>query len=578
VTGAARLGPLGLCALVLAPAALVLAPAALLLAPAACRRQALPPRPDGAAVVVAASAVSVDGDVKPIPELEPDDTLATAQRLPLTAGAPSGVAGTIHPPAGRKRDVDIYRIDVPAPDGGAPPAPAADGAAAAPPLRRSLRADLRPEAGLGATLEALDDAGKTLVIAGAAEADERVAIPNLAVTPGTYYLRVHGSGDKLGAYRLIVRLAPLEPGGEIEPNGSAALATELAPGGEAVGFLGWRRDQDWYRLPTGGLAEGSVLSVDLDPIPDVAASLTLSDAAERKLVESRGRKAERVALRNVRVPPGDGQVFLMVRADAGANADARYNLRVRAELARAGGGDAEPNDDPAHAQPIGDGTLLGFLGRGDVDVFRIAAPHAELDVEVVPPERVDVKLEILREDGTVALRVDKGRRREAERMPNFYVEGASAFVRLSAGSGDGNPDEPYRLTISSRAPEPGDEREPNDTAAAATPLEVGAHGHGLLAPRGDVDLWKVDTAHGSWGGGVTVTGIRGLRLAVRVLNDAGRALTRVEVPDGQTVAAPVPADESGCCLVEIREATGRGANAGDRYDLVLPTRAEGAGK
>jgi hypothetical protein len=186
-----------------------------------------------------------------------------------------------------------------------------------------------------------------------------------------------------------------------------------------------------------------------------------------------------------------------------------------------------------------------------------------------------VKLELVRDDGTVIMKVDKGRRREAERIPNFYVDGASVLVRLSAGSGDGNPDEPYRLTVSSRAPEPGDEREPNDTPATASPLEVGGHGRGLVAPRGDVDVWRVDTARGAWGRNVTVTGIRGLTLAVRVRSDAGRELARAQVPDGQTVATPVDPGGEGCCLVEIREATGRGSNASERYDLVLPGGAPG---
>ena len=545
-----------------------------LAAPGACHRQALPPRPDGAAVVVAAPTVAADADVKLAPEAEPDDTLATAQRLGLAVGVPVGVAGSIHPPSGGKRDADLFRIDIAPPDGGAAPPPAADGGPAVP-FRRTLRADLRSEGSLAASLEALDDAGKPLAATGVGDAGERLAVPNLAVTPGTYYLRVRGAGDKAGPYRLVVRLGPLEAGGEIEPNGSAALATPLAAGAETVGFLGWRRDQDWYRVPTGGLADGSVLSVDLDPVPDVAASVQLFDGAERKLVESRGRKDERVALRNVRVPPGDGQVYVVVRADAGANPDARYNLRVRAELGRAGGGETEPNDDPAHAQAIGEGTLLGFLGRGDVDVFRVGAPHTELDIQVEPPERVDAKLEILRDDGTVLMKTDKGRRREAERLPNVYVDGAGVLVRLSAGSGDGNPDEPYRLTVSSRAPEPGDEREPNDTPATATALEVGGHGRGLVAPRGDVDVWRVDTARGGWGHNVTVTGIRGLTLGVRVRSDTGRELAHAEVLDGQTVTTPVDPGGEGCCLVEIRETTGRGSNASDRYDLVLPSGAPG---
>src|SRR4029077_3498114 len=137
---------------------------------------------------------------------------------------------------------------------------------------------------------------------------------------------------------------------------------------------------------------------------------------------------------------------VVVRADTGRNEAARYNLRSRSELPKAGG-EAEPNDDPAHAQLIGDGTVLGYLSRGDVDVYRypVAGPM-ELDVEVAPPERIDIKLEVLREDGKPLARSDAGRRREAERLPNLTVPAPAVLIRLSAGKGDGNPDEPYRLT------------------------------------------------------------------------------------------------------------------------------------
>ena len=117
-----------------------------------------------------------------------------------------------------------------------------------------------------------------------------------------------------------MHLAPFDAGAEIEPNGDAAHATELAPGGEAVGYLGWRHDQDWYRLSTAGLAEGSVLSVDLDPLPEVSVTLQLYGADGHKLTEARGRRGERVVLRNVRIAPTDPFVFVVVRADVGFSA------------------------------------------------------------------------------------------------------------------------------------------------------------------------------------------------------------------------------------------------------------------
>jgi hypothetical protein len=545
-----------------------------------CRKSAMPPRPDGAAVVVSSDVAPAAGEVPLGPETEPNDSLATAQRLPVSETAPAGVGAALHEGQGKARDTDLYRIEVP-PAEGTPPAPSDGGGAA--PFRRSLRVDVRPDPALGLVVEALDDQGQPLVSTGAGAAGEALAIPNLAVSPGTYYLRVRGAAGAgappAGGYRLTVRLGPVDRGAELEPNGKASMATELAAGGEAVGYYGWRHDQDWYRIPTAGIAEGSVLSADLEPAPGVTASLLVFDSVEQKVTEAHGRKEERVALRSVRVPTTEPHLFLVVRADAGWNADVRYNLRVRAELPKEGG-EVEPNDDPAHAQALaadaeggaGSVSVAGTLGRGDVDVYKYAAAvPVELDVEVTPPERVDVKLEILRPDGSVLARSDTGKRREAERLPNEFVPSGTALVRLSAGKGDANLDEPYRLTITARPPEPGAEQEPNDTVATPTTLPAGAVGSGLIAPRGDVDFWRAAATPDADGNvSVSVGGVPGLGLDVKVRSAAGKELGRFKVAAGAP-ATPNPIATGGeeCCLVEVREATGKLANPRDRYAVAV---------
>jgi hypothetical protein len=563
---------------------------ALGLGAAACKRNALPPRPDGAAVVVTADASAVEGDVAFTAEAEPNDTLAAAQKLGLGATPAVGIMGQLHEVQGKARDTDLYRVDVPpeAP-GAAPPVAAADGGVPGP-RRRALHVEVRPEATLALGLELLDDQGQPLAATGVGQPGEAMILPNLSVSPGPYFLRVRadvaakpkaGQGAApaaAGAYRLIARLGgPLEPGAEVEPNGKAATATELAAPGEAVGYYGWRRDQDWYRVPTAGLAEGSVLGVDLEPAPGVTASLLVFDSVEQKLTEARGRKEERVSLRSVRVPTGEPYLYVVVRTDAGTNAETRYNLRLTAELPKAGG-EVEPNDDPAHAQAVADvaeggaATVAGYLGRVDVDVFRYTASvPVELDVEAVPPERLDLKLEILRPDGTVLAKSDTGKRREPERLPNVFVPGGTALVRLTPAKGDGNTDEPYRLTIAARPPESSGEREPNDTIATPTALPPGAVGSGLVAPRGDVDFWSA-AATPDADGNVTVSvgGVPGLALDVRVRATAGKELGRFKVAgDGAPGSNTIATGGEACCVVEVREATGKAANPRDRYSVAV---------
>jgi hypothetical protein len=564
----------------LALAALLTAPTLLALGLAGCRRSSLLPRADGAAVVLVTPDSGGEPGVTALVEIEPNGTLATAQKLELGTAAALAVSGQLAAgdPSGKgkDRDVDLYRVMV-------PPAPASpalpgDGGGAAPPapLRRRLSALVQPDASLAVTLEALDDAGQPLLAALGGPAGEVEGFPNLTVTPGIYFLKVRGAPavGGAGSYRLTVRLLPLEAGEEIEPNGKSALSNELPAPGEAVGYFGWRRDQDWYRVPLAGVAEGSVLSADLEPVPGVAASLLVLDSAERKLTEARGRKEERVAVRNIRLPPGEPHLYLVARTDSGRNVDVRYNLRVRTELPKAGG-ELEPNDDAAHANPLADGTVLGYLGRGDVDVYRYSAAEArELDVEVEPPERVDIKVEVLREpDGLLLVRSDTGKRHEPERLPNLFAPGGSLLIRIFAAKGDGNADEPYRLTVASHPPEPGAEREPNGAAAAATPLPVGASGNGLIFPRGDIDFWQAALPSAPPDGdgqiAVIVTGIAGTPLELRVLTLGEKELGRFKIAGASTgpITNRVAAGNEPCCLVQIRDASGKAANFRDRYTV-----------
>jgi hypothetical protein len=273
---------------------------------------------------------------------------------------------------------------------------------------------------------------------------------------------------------VVVRVVDFEIGDEREPNDRAPQATEL--GGaqtnpEVAGFFGWRRDEDWYRLPVDGLPPGTVLDLELDGVEGVTGALAVHDAQAVKVAAAHGRRGERVVLRNVALGPapaapavipapapgrdagaGGRSVYLVVRAEGGRNLERRYTLHVRAELAREGS-ELEPNDDPGHATALGDGLTTGFLPPGDTDVYRYtpAVPTA-LDLEVTPPDRVNVKVEVLRESDHQPLAVaDEAGRRQAERLTNVVVEGP-VLVRLTQRKNEGNADEPYQLKITVKAP------------------------------------------------------------------------------------------------------------------------------
>jgi hypothetical protein len=181
--------------------------------------------------------------------------------------------------------------------------------------------------------------------------------------------------------------------------------------------------------------------------------------AAAKLSEARGRRGERSRCATSWSHPGRRR---SPDRDGGLrrNAEQRYDVRVSAELPKPGG-EAEPNDDAAHAQPVTDGTVQGYLARGDVDVFRYSvSTPVTVTAELALPERATAKLEITNEAGVALARgkpVGKGRKPLGA---GLQVEAGTVLIRVVAGGGEGNPDDPYKLTVSSR---------PLDSPAPAPP-------------------------------------------------------------------------------------------------------------
>jgi hypothetical protein len=459
-----------------------------------CGRTRIPARGDGGAVVVVAPVAGGDlGGVAATQEVEPNNTARAAQVLTLAADPLAAAAiGTV-PGIGKTADVDVFKLVIPDPaaalvdgGGGAPAAADADPAGAPPPTARRMMIELQPDPGLSPILQLLDAGGRSLVTSSAATG-ERDGIPNIAVLPGSVYLvRVRGlerpvpprpgtvvadagpASARVG-YRLVVRVMDFELGDEREPNdgaGAATLLEDAQRSPEVAGYLGWRRDEDWYRLPVDGVPAGTVLDVELDGLEEVTTSLAVHDAAGARLAGARGaRRGERLALRNVAVPAvavappvgvdgggaGGRALYLVVRAEGGRNLDRRYSLRVRPDVAKEGM-ELEPNDVAARASPMAEGVTSGFLPVGDVDLFRYNPPApGAVDLEVTPAARVNVKLEVLRAaDNQPLASADAAGRGQVERLTGVPASEA-ILVRVSPRPGEGNAEEPYQLRLTARA-------------------------------------------------------------------------------------------------------------------------------
>jgi len=444
-----------------------------------------------------------------VDEKEPDDDVGHAQ--PMTPG--SGIRGTIGAPK---------TILGPRPKAGAPSA--ADKSAklagdedvfswmqAGTP--RDLggfdyaRIELTGVPGLDLQLEVLDGDGKRLVLANDGGPGEYEVIPNVGVDPAhTYYVRVREAGAPKGdpdhSYELTVATWNASANDEREPNDDATRATPIkltsGTSGDASGFFGRKRDEDWLALPLAGVPakDGRVtLRLEFAPPEGVTPSLkVLAPGAKEAVAEARGAKNDELRLRNVGVDATAAAVHVALRAVEGKSTEARWVLRVGLEPPL-DGAEREPNNDVAHATPLplsgGTAQIAGFLWPGDGDVYRVsgASPDAQLGFDVDGVDKVDLKLERLGADGKAWMRADDVSVGQGEILPP--AKAGDGLVRVSARARDTAFDAPYRLTVTLVQPAPDDEREPNDGPATATQWQPGAAAmHGRLAPRGDEDWYS----------------------------------------------------------------------------------------
>jgi hypothetical protein len=484
-----------------------------------------------------------------VDEKEPDNDVAHAQ--PMEPG--KGVRGTIV-----AKDVDVFSwMD--------PSAPRDMGGF------DYARVELSGVPGIDLALDVLDGDGKRMMTVNDGGPGEPEVIPNVGVDPAhTYYLRVHEAGVPKGdaehTYELTVQAWPATAGDEREPNDDVAHATAIAlsngAAGDASGFFGRKRDEDWLSLSLAGVPakdNRAVLRLELAPAAEVASSLKVT-APDGKTVfaEARGAKNDELRLRNVGIDTAAGAVALALRAVEGRSPDARWVLRMGVEPPL-DGAEREPNNDVAHATPMtlqgGTAQLAGFLWPGDADVYKVVGvpPEAQLSFDVDGVDKVDLKLERLGADGKAWVRADDAPVGQGELLPP--AKAGEALVRVSGRARDTAFDAPYRLTATMTQPPPDEEREPNDGPTTATPWLPGSPTmKGRLAPRGDEDWFSFTataTPAGAHFGGP-------LPASVKIVDEA-----RKVVPPG----TPLIAGKR--YFVVIKAASEKSSNPRDLYTVTL---------
>ncbi|WP_043711810.1 hypothetical protein [Corallococcus macrosporus] len=155
----------------------------------------------------------------------------------------------------------------------------------------------------------------------------------------------------------------------------------------------------------------------------------------------------------------------------------------------------EPNDRPDQALELTRNStvsaeLTAQPNKADEDWYRLApgAPRiAEVSVSGLPGG--DITLEVYDRDRNRLVGVNSEGEGKPERFPNLYVEDERFLRVVPTRKGVGGA---YTLEVRLRAPEDGEEREPNDRAVDAVNLALGQTVTAFLGHAGDEDWYRIE--------------------------------------------------------------------------------------
>ncbi|WP_194858492.1 ABC transporter substrate-binding protein [Myxococcus sp. AB056] len=155
----------------------------------------------------------------------------------------------------------------------------------------------------------------------------------------------------------------------------------------------------------------------------------------------------------------------------------------------------EPNDRPDQALDITrhstvSAELTAQPNKADEDWYRLApgAPRiADVTVSGLPGG--DITLEVYDRDRNRLVGINSEGEGKPERFPNLYVENERFIRVVPTRKGVGGA---YTLEVRMRAPEDGEEREPNDRAVDAVSLTLGQTVTAFLGHAGDEDWYRIE--------------------------------------------------------------------------------------
>jgi hypothetical protein len=312
---------------------------------------------------------------------------------------------------------------------------------------------------------------------GGARGTGRAILPDLALAPGTYEVKVRRAGRPVFPFTLTA--SPQSESFDPEPNDRAEEAAPISDGVTVNG-----------RLARSGSDEDRFL-LAIEPGDDLLRDITLTSTSEKsrrlclRSIEDQDlqcRDAGQSPLQDLALAAGQYQL----RVDGPVDETASYQLLVEATGPRLPDYEAEPNDAFATASAMD--VSLGVSGRSHVRDEDVHAVTIEGEPQLwrieASGEQVDY-LHWLRAGRTVVARSSPGCGGDSAVLEDLYlVPGTHRFlVRTCEG--------PYSLQMTGLGQrDPKAEREPNNDDVRAEPYRVGERKVGRLTDGEDLDYYR----------------------------------------------------------------------------------------
>lgn len=475
-----------------------------------------------------------------IEEVEPNDRFVEANSIDME----KPIKGYLN----TDKDIDIYEIIVTE--------------------KKVISLELSPVKGVNHAIAIYKDVGgdrKIIKLIDDVRKSSAENMPNIAMESGRYYIKIlHGDrdekkGNEENPYTLTIKEGELLFE-ESEGNDDFEAATLLPSAEKYNGYFypSFNKlnkedsvEYDFYKIEIiDADSEPSLLDVTLSGVEGIDSIIKVFGPDKELIVETNsvgsglGESLKDIGLRK------SGTYYICVYADNySANNNQMYSIQANIKPYDSSI-EMEPNNTEKTKNILRDNIINGkIFPPGDQDYF-IFKPEQNKNVhrlEVIPPDGIDIKADILDGNGKVVMTIDNKPENMTEVIPNYYSEGEFTF-KIYSDSSQSNPDMNYAVSINSREKEPEEEVEPNDDVSSAYKVQKNII-KGYISSNNDKDCYLIQTKS-RIRVKFAVSGIDGSKIKISVTDSLGYIVKTVDTDSKEVVEFQEMIDGKGYLIVE----------------------------